>query len=91
MTVGELQAEARRIWGEQPMGPRAIAVAMGVVYGDICREARDRRLAEQMRKELGNMIFSTIRWCGDLGFDPEECIRLAIQCQKEFVSKHGIR
>jgi len=48
---------------------------------------------------LGNTIFSTIRFCDDLGFDPEECIELAIKCQEEFdqfmkhelCTKHYIR
>ena len=38
---------------------------------------------EELKKELGNIIFSTIRWCDDLGYDPEECIRLAIDSQKK--------
>jgi len=29
-------------------------------------------------------LFSTIRWCDDLGYNPEECISEAIKCQKEF-------
>ena len=36
-----------------------------------------------IHKELGNIIFSTIRWCEELGYDPEECILLAIKCQKK--------
>ena len=39
----------------------------------------------ELKKELGNMIFSTIRWCDDLSFNPEECIELARKAQKEFV------
>lgn len=38
----------------------------------------------ELKKELGNIIFSTIRFCDDLGFDPEDCIREAIKCQKKF-------
>ena len=85
MSISELETEARRIWPEK-MGANAIVITMGVVYGDICRLVRDgNRMGADMEKELGNMIFSTIRWCGDLGFDPEECIRRAIACQEEFV------
>lgn len=67
-----------------------IIVRMGKVYGDICRWERDaekdRELHndEELKKELGNMIFSTIRWCGDLNYDPEECVRIAIACQEKF-------
>jgi len=85
MTIADLQTEARRIWPEK-MGPSRIAVAMGVVHGDVCRQVRDGTWpASELEKELGNMIFSSIRWCDDLGFDPEECIKRAIQCQEEFV------
>ncbi len=87
MTISELETEARRIWPFK-MGSLGIAIAMGVIHGDICREVRDKPFpAGDIEKELGNMIFSTIRWCGDLGFDPEECIRRAIACQEEFVKR----
>lgn len=63
---------------------------MGKVLGDICRWERnapkDKNLHtdEELKKEMGNIIFSTIRWADDLGYDPEECVRLAIGCQKKF-------
>jgi len=41
-----------------------------------------------LKKELGNMIFSNIRWCDDLGYDPEECIKIAIDCQEKFVKEN---
>ena len=67
-----------------------IIVRMGKVFGDICRWERDAikdksvHNEEELKKELGNIIFSTIRWCDDLGFDPEDCIKEAIECQKKF-------
>ena len=39
---------------------------------------------EDLKKELGNIIFSTIKWCDDLGYDPEECINISIKCQEKF-------
>ena len=39
---------------------------------------------EELKKELGNIIFSTIRWCDDLGLDVMECLELAIEAQKKF-------
>lgn len=62
---------------------------MGKVFGDICRYARDEKTTDaaseiELKKELGNMIFSTIRWCDDLGFDPQECVDAAIEAQKEY-------
>jgi hypothetical protein len=66
-----------------------IVIANGVTQGDIHRIARDKNEGknindEDLKKELGNTIFSTIRWCDDLGFDPEECIELSIKAQKSY-------
>ena len=70
---------------------------MGVIFGDICRWGREREgiptkeEMQELKKELGNMIFSTIRWCDDLGFDPEDCINLAIKCQERYQDrKYGV-
>jgi hypothetical protein len=79
----------RKIWSDK-MNLSQIIVALGVVYGDICRfernanKDRTTRQDKELKKELGNIIFSTIRWCDDLDYDPEECLSLAIKAQKEF-------
>lgn len=71
-----------------------ILVALGVDYGDVARFARnakkDRAMHtnHELKKEFGNMIFSLIRWADDLGYDPEECINIAIEVQKKFVKKN---
>ncbi len=44
------------------------------------RAAWDR----EVKKELGNLIFSTIRWIDDLGLDVLECLDLAIEAQEKF-------
>jgi hypothetical protein len=95
VTIPHLLEQAREIWGQghrSISGLRAVIIAMGVVYGDICRWERDQGPTtglpyEELEKELGNLIFSTIRWCDDLGFDPEACVQRAIDCQKQFVRK----
>ena len=91
MKVEELLDRARKIWPET-MSEQEIAIAMGVVYGDICRYVRDNSEGKntdqaELKKELGNMIFSSIRWCDDFGFTPEECINLAIEAQEKYVKK----
>jgi hypothetical protein len=89
MEISKLALRARGIWG-QPMQLKDIVVALGVVYGDICRWARDadkdktKHTDDELKKELGNVIFSTIRWCSDLGYNPEECINRAIDAQEKF-------
>lgn len=92
MTVDELEKRAREIWGDKPMSLQDIVVTMGVVYGDICRQARMKAENgevndEELKKELGNLIFSVIRWCKDLGYDPEECINLAKAAQLRYRPK----
>jgi len=81
-------ALAREIWGNDAcMNEREIGNAMAVVCGDVNRAIRDENRAE-LRKEIGNMILSSVRWADDLGFDLEECLKDAELCQCEFVRKH---
>jgi len=80
----------REIWGSQKLSPSQIIIRMGKVFGDICRwernEPKDKEIHtdRELKKEFGNIIISTIRWCDDLGYSPEECIELAIDCQKNY-------
>lgn len=89
MEINKLLSQSRAIWPGKCSLPEII-IRMGKVFGDICRYARnaekDKELHtdSEIKKELGNMIFSSIRWCNDLGYDPEECVKIAINCQKEF-------
>ena len=63
---------------------------MWKVFWDICRYERnapkDKNIHtdDELKKELWNMIFCSIRRCNDLGYDPEECIQKAIECQQNF-------
>ena len=54
-----------------------------------CIERNEKKDAHKhtddaLKKELGNLIFSSIKFCDELGYNPEECITLAIECQKKF-------
>ena len=88
MQIKELLEESRRIWGNERLPLSQIIVRLGKVLGDICRwernAAKDRETHtdEELMKEMGNLIFSSIKFCDELGYDPEDCIRLAIDCQK---------
>lgn len=91
MEIKNLLQQGREIWGQNfRMTLPQIIVAMGKIFGDICRWERDAEkdksvhTDEDLKKELGNIILSTIRWCDDLGYDPEECVNLAIESQKKF-------
>lgn len=90
MEIKDLLQTGRKIWGNEKLSLSRIIVNMGKVFGDICRwergAAKDKRTHtdDELRKELGNIIFSTIRWCDDLGYDPEDCINKAIDSQKKF-------
>lgn len=95
MEIKKLLREAREIWDEERLTLGEIIVRMGKVFGDLCRWERrafkDESVCteEELKKELGNMIFSTIRWCDDLGYDPEECIELAKKAQKRFAEENA--
>jgi hypothetical protein len=90
MEISELLERGRSIWGGEKNSLSQIIAGLGKVFGDICRWERNSpkdvktHTDEDLKKELGNVIFSTIRWCDDLGYDPEECIRIAIQAQERF-------
>ncbi|HLN18802.1 MAG TPA: hypothetical protein VK255_01365 [Patescibacteria group bacterium] len=90
MEIKELLFEGKLIWGKKKCNLSQVIIRMGKVLGDLCRwernAAKDSKshTEAELKKELGNIIFSTIRWCDDLGFDPEDCIKEAIKCQKKF-------
>lgn len=90
MEIKELLKKARDIWGDERLLLSQIIVRMGKVFGDICRWERNAvkdnniHTDQELKKELGNMIFATIRWCDDLGYSPEECIEEAIKAQEKF-------
>ncbi len=93
MTIQELLHEARKIWGTKRMSLEEIVIANGVAVGDIHRYVRDKSEGKivdeaELQKELGNIIFSAIRWCDDLGYKPEECIALAKQAQTDYQGRH---
>lgn len=90
MEIKNLLQQGREIWGGQKLNPSQIIVRMGKIFGDICRWERNAEKDKnihadnELKKELGNIIFSTITWCDDLGYDPEECIKIAMDCQEKF-------
>ncbi|MFA6296489.1 MAG: hypothetical protein WC663_03985 [Patescibacteria group bacterium] len=91
MEIQDLLQQSRKIWGQQKLNLSQIIVRLGKVFGDICRYERnspkDKKIHtdKELKKELGNIIFSTIRFCDDLGYKPEDCINEAIKCQKKFI------
>jgi hypothetical protein len=90
MEIKQLLTQTKEIWPNEKLPLSQIIVRLGKVFGDICRFERNAKkdeaihTDEELKKELGNIIFSTIRFCDDLGYNPEDCINLAITCQKEF-------
>lgn len=90
MEIKQLLKQSREIWGDERLSLAQIIVRMGKVFGDIykwernAKKDRGAHTDEELKKELGNIIFSTICWRDDLGYNPEECIKIAIDCQKKF-------
>lgn len=92
MNIQDLLNESRAIWGDRKMSLEEIIIGQGVTIGDIHRYARDKSEGKavdenELKKELGNILFSTIRWCDDLGFSPEECVDLAKNAQQKYRQK----
>lgn len=93
MNTDDLLLDGRKIWGKQALTLEEIIIHLNVINGDISRLARDTidngQINEnELKKEFGNILFSVIRWCDDLGLKPEECIALAKKAQLDYVVEH---
>ena len=93
MTLEDLLKKEREIWGNDKQAIEHIVICMGKTYGDISAQARAKieqgKFDEnELKKELGNMIASTVRWIDDLGFNIEECIDLALKSQQTYKTKN---
>lgn len=90
MEINKLLQQSRKIWWQEKLNLSQIIIRLWKVFGDICRWERaaikdkETHTDDELQKELWNIIFSTIRWCDDLWYDPEECIKLAVDAQKKF-------
>jgi len=90
MEIKQLLIKSRHIWGDGKLTLSQIIIRMGKVFGDICRYERNAKITDRaegeagLKKELGNMIVSTVCWCDDLGYDPHECIDIAIAAQEDY-------
>ena len=100
--LSALLVQGRQIWGDDRLTLPQFAIRLMVGVGDLSRLARDHRwigtpdpLSEahvnELKKELGNIIFSTIRWVDDLGLDVLECLDLAIEAQEKFAKSGRAR
>lgn len=96
-TLTGLLNRARVIWGPDKLSLAGVVVRLSVDLGKLARIARgaDKDAALQTTDELettmGNVIFSMIRWCDDLGLEPVRCVERAIECQKKFVKGNESR
>lgn len=93
MNIDDIKTFGRSNWGDTPMSLAHIALAAETICGDIARQARNNIEGQaidtpKLKKELGNLISSTIRWCDDLGFDPKECIELSHEAQKRYIKEN---
>ena len=95
MKIKDLSLKAREILGEEKLPLAQIIVRLGKVFGDICRwernaeKNRDTHTDEELKKELGNLIFSSIKFCDELGFDAEDCVNKAIEVQEKYVRENS--
>jgi len=97
--LAALRVQGRQIWGDGRLPLSKILTRLMVGVGDLARLERDgggvrdpdhiddvewANGCRELKKELGNIIFSTIRWVDDLGLDVLECLDLAIEAQEKF-------
>jgi hypothetical protein len=102
--VRVLLENGMRIWQEEGrlkdevhQSLEQIVVRLGVTVGDLARIARDvdkdegTSTRDHLECEMGNVIFSCIRWCSHLGLDPVVCIERAMEAQRKFVKENERR
>ena len=92
--ISALRVQGRQIWGNRKHSLWEVSIRLAVGVGDVARLARDHgewihdeghsEALGELKKELGNVLFSTIRWIDDLGLDVMECLELAIEAQEKF-------
>lgn len=92
MDIKDLVHEGREIWGDEKLTLEQIIIRLLVGVGDLGRLARTSQEGgvldqAELEKEMGNVIFSTLRWCDDLGIDPEACIEAAKQAQRRYAQQ----
>lgn len=87
MEIKDILKSAKKIWGDEKLTLSQMIIVLGKVFGDVCRwernYAKDKKThtENELKKELGNFIVSSTKFCDQLGYDPEECIRLALESQ----------
>jgi hypothetical protein len=90
--ISALRVQARQVWGTESISLSEMALWLRLsaeVLERLARAFPDRPMMAsardvdagriELQRELGNIIFSTIRWIDDLGFDARECLDLAIK------------
>ena len=92
MNIDDLLLDGRKIWGDQKLTLDEIIICLNVAIGDLSRVARAQAEGKackeaELKKELGNILFSVIRWCDDLGYKPEDCIAIAQSAQVSYAKK----
>lgn len=89
METREISKYTKEIWGSEKMELSKVIVIIGKVFGDICcwerNYAKDvnTHTDDDLKKELGHLIVCGIKFSEQLGYDPEECIQLALESQRK--------
>jgi hypothetical protein len=94
--LSALRVQARQVWGTESisLSEKVLWLKLSAeVLARLARDFPDRPMMASARdvdagridlqRELGNIIFSTIRWIDDLGFDVRDCLDLAIEAQEK--------
>ncbi|EKE26343.1 MAG: hypothetical protein ACD_4C00321G0005 [uncultured bacterium (gcode 4)] len=91
MTIEEILNQAKETWKWQDkLTLSKMIIVLWKVFWDICRWERNApkdiktHTDDDLKKELWNLIYCSIRFCDELGYDPEDCIRIAMDCQNKF-------
>jgi hypothetical protein len=91
-TLRDLTDAASAIWGSTTTPLHDGVLSVLIPLADVARQARiglegnevDR---QELAKEYGNIILTTLRFIRDAGLDPEACVRLAEAAQSRYAQR----
>lgn len=93
-TTWALVQEGHKIWTTDSLDVPHAVVVLGKVLGDLNGQVRTWRETgewdfEELAKELGNLVTSSLRALDELGIDVDRAMEMALDSQRQYVTNRG--
>lgn len=99
ITLAQVAADGRAIWAGHPFQSYLhVAAVLSHTVGDVAGAARDIQEGNlqqvltdpaiwDLKREIGNLIATSIRIVDELGWDPADVLAAAYDCQRKYRGK----